>query len=29
VATSHGFASPTHTIDIFGTCGPCQKPVAT
>lgn len=29
VATIHGFASPTHTIDIFGTCGPCQKKVAT
>jgi Fur family ferric uptake transcriptional regulator len=29
VATSHGFASPTHTIDIFGTCGACQKKVAT
>jgi Fur family ferric uptake transcriptional regulator len=28
VAKSHGFASPSHTIDIFGTCGPCQKKVA-
>ncbi len=28
VAKSHGFASPTHTIDIFGTCGGCQKKVA-
>ncbi len=28
VAKSHGFSSPSHTIDIFGTCGPCQKKVA-
>jgi Fur family ferric uptake transcriptional regulator len=28
VAKSHGFSSPSHTIDIFGTCGGCQKKVA-
>ena len=28
VAKSHGFSSPSHTIDIFGTCGRCQKKVA-
>lgn len=28
VAKSHGFSSPSHTIDIFGTCSPCQKKVA-
>ena len=28
VAKSHGFSSPSHTIDIFGTCLPCQKKVA-
>lgn len=28
VAKSHGFSSPSHTIDIFGTCSACQKKVA-
>jgi Fur family ferric uptake transcriptional regulator len=28
VAKSHGFASPSHTIDIFGSCRSCQKKVA-
>jgi Fur family transcriptional regulator, ferric uptake regulator len=28
VAKSHGFSSPSHTIDIFGTCKGCQKKVA-
>lgn len=28
VAKEHGFASPTHTIDIFGVCAPCQKKLA-
>ena len=26
VAKEHGFAKPSHTIDIFGTCLECQKP---
>jgi Fur family ferric uptake transcriptional regulator len=25
VAKEHGFANPSHTIDIFGTCLKCQK----
>lgn len=28
VAKSHGFSSPSHTIDIFGTCASCQKKLA-
>lgn len=24
VAAEHGFANPTHTIDIFGSCAACQ-----
>lgn len=28
VAAAHGFSDPSHTVDIFGTCGPCQKKVA-
>lgn len=28
VAKSHGFSSPSHTIDIFGTCSGCQKKLA-
>ena len=28
VAKSHGFSSPSHTIDIFGTCAGCQKKLA-
>ena len=28
VAKSHGFSSPSHTIDIFGTCSACQKKLA-
>jgi Fur family ferric uptake transcriptional regulator len=27
VAKEHGFAQPSHTIDIFGTCSECQKSV--
>jgi Fur family ferric uptake transcriptional regulator len=27
VAKEHGFAQPSHTIDIFGTCSDCQKSV--
>ena len=26
VAKEHGFAQPSHTIDIFGTCSECQNP---
>lgn len=25
VASAHGFAKPTHTIDIFGICSACQS----
>jgi Fur family ferric uptake transcriptional regulator len=25
VANEHGFANPSHTIDIFGTCTACQS----
>lgn len=25
VASEHGFANPSHTIDIFGTCSACQS----
>lgn len=25
VAAAHGFAKPTHTIDIFGLCAACQN----
>lgn len=28
VASEHGFASPSHTIDIFGICPVCQKKLA-
>jgi Fur family transcriptional regulator, ferric uptake regulator len=28
VAKEHGFSDPSHTIDIFGLCAPCQKKVA-
>ena len=28
VATEHGFSDPSHTIDIFGLCSPCQKKLA-
>jgi Fur family ferric uptake transcriptional regulator len=27
VAKEHGFAHPSHTIDIFGTCSDCKKSV--
>lgn len=28
VASEHGFAAPSHTIDIFGDCPSCQKKLA-
>lgn len=28
VANSHGFSNSSHVIDIFGSCGECQKKVA-
>lgn len=28
VAKAHGFSDPSHTVDIFGLCGACQKKLA-